>query len=162
FEVEGETPFDLGDVFVDWELVGGGPASAEVIATVVPRREVALRLAALRDAGVVPRVLEVEGLVLVNLAEWVELPGTRVLLDLGHETTTLCVTTAGQPRYTRTLPIGGRHLSEALAVDLGVSFAEAERRKQRDGVIGHAGPAAARVLERLARDLVRTLGGLEP
>ena len=162
FEVEGETPFDLDDVFVDWELVGGGPASAEVVATVVPRREVALRLAALRDASLVPRVLEVEGLALANLAEWVELPGTRVLLDLGHEKTTLCVTSAGQPRYTRTLPIGGRHLAEALAADLGISLAEAEQRKRRDDVIGRPGPAVARVLERLARDLVRTLGGLEP
>lgn len=162
FEVENETPFDLEDVFVDWELVGGGPSSAEVVAMVVPRREVALRLAALREAGVAPRVLEVEGLALANLAEWVELPGTRLLLDLGHRKTTLCVTTDGKPRYARTLPIGGRHLTEALAADLGVSLDEAERRKIRDGAIGVGDAATARALERLARDLVRTLGGLEP
>lgn len=162
FEVENETPFELEDVFVDWELVGGGPSSAEVVATVVPRRDVALRLAALREAGVAPRVLEVEGLALANLAEWVELPGTRLLLDLGHRKTTLCVTTDGRPRYARTLPIGGRHLTEALAADLGVSLDEAERRKLRDGAIGVGGAATARALERLARDLVRTLGGLEP
>jgi len=162
FEVESETPFDLDEVFVDWELVGGGPASAEVVATVVPRREVVLRLAALRDAGLAPRVLEVEGLALANLAEWVELPGTRLLLDLGHRKTTLCLTVAGAPRYARTLPFGGRHLTEALAADLGVSLEEAERRKQRDGAIGAGGPATARALDRLARDLVRTLGGLEP
>jgi type IV pilus assembly protein PilM len=162
FEVENETPFDLEDVFVDWELVGGGPASADVVATVVPRREVALRLSALREAGLTPRVLEVEGLALANLAEWVELPGTRLLIDLGHRKTTLCLTVAGAPRYARTLPIGGRHLTEALAADLGVTLAEAERRKQRDGAIGVGGPATARALERLARDLVRTLGSLEP
>ncbi|MEB2345657.1 MAG: type II secretion system protein GspL [Deltaproteobacteria bacterium] len=162
FEVESETPFDLDDVFVDWELVGGSGASAEVVATVVPRAEVSLRLSALRDAGIAPRVLEVEGLALANLAEWIELPGTRLLLDLGHRQTTLCLTVGGAPRYARTLPIGGRHLTEALAADLGVPLDEAERRKQRDGVIGGASPAAARVLERLARDLVRTLGGLEP
>jgi len=162
FEVENETPFDLDDVFVDWELVGGGAAGAEVVATVVPRREVALRLAALREAGLAPRVLEVEGLALANLAEWVELPGTRLLIDLGHRKTTLCLTVGGAPRYARTLPMGGRHLTEALAADLGVSLDEAERRKQRDGLIGTAGPATARALERLARDLVRTLGGLEP
>lgn len=162
FEVESETPFDLDEVFVDWELVGGGPASAEVVATVVPRAEVSLRLSALRDAGLAPRVLEVEGLALANLAEWVDLPGTRLLIDLGHRKTTLCLTVGGAPRYARTLPIGGRHLSEALAADLGVNLDEAERRKQRDGLIGSAGPAVSRVLERLARDLVRTLGGLEP
>ena len=162
FEIESETPFDLEDVFVDWELVGGATATAEVVATVAPRREVALRLAALRDAGITPRVLEVEGLALANLGEWVELPGTRLLLDLGHRKTTLCLTVNGAPRYARTLPTGGRHLTEALAADLGLSFEEAERRKLRDGVIGTAGPATARVLERFALDLLRTLGGLEP
>ena len=30
FEVEGETPFDLDDVFVDWELIGGDRNHSEL------------------------------------------------------------------------------------------------------------------------------------
>lgn len=162
FEVESETPFDLEDVFVDWERVGGEAGTAEIVATVTPRREVAMRLNALRECGVLPRVLEVEGLVLANLAEWIPLPGTRLLLDLGHRKTTLCLTVDGAPRFARTLPLGGAHLTAALARERSVSFEEAERSKERDGVIGAAGAAGAlRVLDRLARDLLRTLGGLD-
>jgi general secretion pathway protein L len=165
FEVESETPFELDEVFVDWEFTGSGPAGADVIATVVPRREVAGRLQALRDAGLAPRVLEVEGLVLANLAEWVELPGTRLIVDLGHSRTTLCLLVGGAPRAARTLPLGGRHLTEAIARERGVPLVEAERVKCRDGVLGVAGaegsPAGARALDRLARELVRSLGGLE-
>ncbi len=162
FEVESETPFELEDVFVDWELVGGGGGAAEIVATVTPRREVALRLLALHQCGVTPRVLEVEGLVLANLAEWIPLPGTRLLVDVGHRKTTLCLTIDGAPRFARTLPIGGAHLSEALARERGISFEEAERSKLRDGVLGVSGATGAlRVLERLARDLLRTIGGLD-
>ncbi len=162
FEVESETPFELEDVFVDWELVGGAGGAAEIVATVTPRREVALRSLALRDCGVTPRILEVEGLVLANLAEWIPLPGTRLLVDVGHRKTTLCLTIDGAPRFARTLPIGGAHLSEALARERGVSFEEAERSKLRDGVLGVSGATGAlRVLERLARDLLRTIGGLD-
>jgi type IV pilus assembly protein PilM len=165
FEVESETPFALEDVFVDWELAGNSRTSADVLATVVARREVAARLAALRDAGIAPRVLEVEGLVLANLAEWVELPGTRLLLDLGHRQSTLCLLVDGAPRAARTLPIGGRHLTDAIARERRISLAEAEAIKCREGVLGFppagaAGPAA-RVLERLARELVRSLGSFE-
>jgi general secretion pathway protein L len=162
FEVESETPFELEDVFVDWELVGGGSAAAEIVATVTPRREVALRLMALHECGITPRVLEVEGLVLANIAEWIPLPGTRLLVDVGHRKTTLCLTIDGAPRFARTLPIGGSHVTEALARERNVSFDEAERSKLRDGVLEVPGAAAAvRVLERLARDLLRTIGGLD-
>jgi general secretion pathway protein L len=165
FEVEGETPFDLEAVFVDWELGLTGPSGAEVVATVVPRTEVGARLAALAEVGIVPRILEVEGLVLANLAEWVELPGARLLVDLGHRKTTLTLLVDTIPRASRTIPVGGRHLTEAIARERGVSFQEAERIKLRDGVLpqpGAGGSAAGvRVLDRLARDLVRTIGGLE-
>jgi general secretion pathway protein L len=159
FEVESETPFALEDVFVDWELVSAARASADVVATVVPRSEVAGRLERLRAAGVAPRVLEVEGLVLGNLAELIELSGTRLLVDLGHRKTTLCLLIDGAPRAARTLPLGGRQLSEAIARERGVDFAAAEQIKCRNGVADS--PAATRVLERLVRDLLRTLGGLE-
>lgn len=162
FEVESETPFELEDVFVDWELVGGGAGAAEIVATVTPRREVALRLMALRECGIAPRVLEVEGLVLANLAEWIPLPGTRLLIDVGHRKTTLCLTIDGAPRFARTLPLGGAHLTEAIARERGLSLDEAERSKVREGVLEVAGAAGAmRVLERLARDLLRTIGGLD-
>jgi general secretion pathway protein L len=162
FEVESETPFELEDVFVDWELVGGGAGAAEIVATVTPRREVALRLMALGECGIAPRVLEVEGLVMANLAEWIPLPGTRLLVDVGHRKTTLCLTIDGAPRFARTLPLGGAHLTEAIARERSISLEEAERSKVRDGVLEVAGAAGAlRVLERLARDLLRTIGGLD-
>ena len=165
FEVESETPFDLDEVFVDWELVDEGRAAADVVATVVTRAEVASRLEALRDAGLGARVLEVEGLVLANLASFVPMPGTRLLVDLGHRKTTLCLLVDGVARAARTLPLGGRVFTEAIARESNVDWDEAERVKCRDGVFGPNlvpnSPAAGRALGRLVRELVRSVGGFE-
>jgi general secretion pathway protein L len=165
FEIESETPFELDQVFVDWELVGDRKAGADVVATVVPRAEVARQLEALRELGVETRLLEVEGLALANLAGLVELPGTRLLVDLGHRKTTLCLMVDGVARAARTLPLGGRLLTEAIARERGVAWDEAERRKHRDGVLGPdlapISPATARAFERLVRELVRSVGGFE-
>ena len=165
FEVESETPFDLDEVFVDWELVGDSRAAADVVATVVTRTEVAGRLEALRDAGIAARVLEVEGLALANLSAFVPMPGTRLLVDLGHRKTTLCLLVDGVARAARTVPIGGRVLTEALAREGNLEWDEAERVKCRDGVFGAdltpTSPAVARALGRLVRELVRTIGGFE-
>jgi general secretion pathway protein L len=165
FEIENETPFDLDDVFVDWELVGEERVGADVLASVVHRTEVASRLAALRDAGLGARVLEVEGLALANLATFVEMPGTRLLIDLGHRKTTLCLLVDGVARAARTLPLGGRLLTEAIARERNLEWEDAESAKCRDGVFAADGtpssPATERALARLVRELTRTVGGFE-
>ncbi|MCG8589931.1 MAG: pilus assembly protein PilM [Proteobacteria bacterium] len=166
FEVEGAIPFDLEEVVVDWELVGGERNHAEVVATVAPREVVAELLGDLREADCEPRTLEAEGLALANLAALFSLPGSRLLVDLGHRKTTLCLLDEGQPRATRTVPLGGRHLTEAIAKDRDWSPEDAETAKCEEGVfhLGYesASPSAVTVLDRLAREILRTLESLEP
>jgi general secretion pathway protein L len=166
FEVEGQIPFDLDEVIADWEIVGGDRSHAEVVATIAPRVEVARLLELLRAAGCEPRVLEAEGLVLGNLAPFFGLFGTRLLADIGHRKTNLCLLRDGSPVASRTVPVGGRALSEAIAKDRHLELADAERAKCEDGIF-HLGfestaPGAVAVLERLAREIVRFLESLEP
>lgn len=166
FEVEGQVPFDLEDVFVDWERVGGDRQKTEVLATVAPRTEVAKLLRMLREAELEPRVIEADGLVLGNLAAMVPLPGTRLLLDLGHRKTTLSLSLDGRVVSTRTIHTGGLAITQALARERGCSLAEAERQKCEQGIFADSGgresAAAMGVLDRLVRELVRTLSALEP
>jgi len=166
FEVEGQMPFDLEDIFVDWERVGGDRQHSEVLATVAPRPEVVKLLRMLREADLEPRVIEAEGLVLGNLAALVPLPGTRLLLDLGHRKSTLSLSLDGRVISTRTIHLGGLAVTQALARERGCSEAEAERQKCESGVFGEDGgrdsAAVLAVLDRLVRELVRTLSALEP
>ncbi len=165
FEVEGLVPFPLEELLVDWEIVGGDASRSEVAAIVVQRAEVARTLDGLREAGIDPRILEAEGLALANLAALAPLSGTRVLLDVGHRKTTLCVLRDGKAVAARTLRVAGFAVTQALARERGISESDAERVKCESGVFGVRGrpdsAAALAVLDRLAREIVRTLAGLE-
>ena len=157
--VEDELPFDLDRMLVDWERVGGERGETRVVASVAPRDEVARLLELLRAAGVDPRVVEAEGLALGNLAGFFDLSGVRVLVDLGHRKTTLCLCVGGEAVAARTLPVGGEALCAAVARARGVGAAEAERIVHEEGVRSAGGGA---LLDRLAREIVRSLGAFEP
>jgi general secretion pathway protein L len=163
FEVESQVPFDLDDFFVDWEIVGESKVGSDVVATLAPRSEVSLLIETLRDAGLSPKVVEAEGLVLSNLTQLFDLGGTRILVDIGHRKTTLCLCWEGRAVAARTVPIAGRAITQAIASERGLGEVEAERIKMEDGIL--AGPSASagalEVVDRLARELVRTLGSLE-
>jgi len=163
FELEAQVPFDLGDFVIDWEILEDADGRSQVAATLAPRAEVALAIESLDEAGLSPRVVEAEGLVLANLASVIDLPGTRLLADIGHRKTTLCLCHDGRPLAARTVPLAGQALSRAIAAAQGLGEIEAERLKIDRGVVdGAAGPEALEVLDRLARELVRTIGSLEP
>ncbi|HXV36926.1 MAG TPA: type II secretion system protein GspL [Myxococcota bacterium] len=165
YEVEASSLFDLDDVIIDWELVGGDRDRAEVVATIAARTEVSTLLETLREAHAEARTIEAEGLVLANLSSVFELGGTRMLIDFGHRKTTCCLIADGQPVAARTFPIAGAAITEALAHDRGLSTADAERAKCLEGATGAGGgatPATRAVLDRIVREIVRTLGALEP
>jgi type IV pilus assembly protein PilM len=163
FAVEGDLPFDLEQVVIDWEIVGGDRNQAEVAATIAPRAQVSRLLDLLQAAGCPPRTLEAEGLVLGNLAAIFELPGVRLLADLGHRKTTFCLLVEGQAVASRSVRVGGLHLTEALAEDLQIDPERAERAKCEEGILGRR-PTPSRaqaVLERIAREILLLQDSLE-
>ena len=166
FEVENDTLFDLDDVLVDWEMVGGDRNRAEVVAAIATRADVSELLGMLREAQSEPRTVEAEGLVLCHLSNIFDLTGTRLLVDLGHRKTTCCLITDGQPVASRTFPVAGAALTEALGRDRALSREDAERAKCEGGVLGAESrktlPATRAALDRIAREIIRTLGSLEP
>jgi general secretion pathway protein L len=166
FEVEGDVALDLEQVVIDWALLSGDKSRSDVVAAIAPRAEVSELIETLRAAGCEPRTLEAEGFVLGNLAAAFELPGTRLLIDLGHAKTTFCLLREGKAVAARSVPVAGAALTEALAKDLLLAPADAERAKCEEGVfrggLSDAPPRTAAVLDGIAREVVRTLGAFEP
>jgi general secretion pathway protein L len=165
FEVEGETPFDLDDVLVDWEIIGGDRTRAELAVSIAPRRGVAECLASLSEAGCEPRILESDGLVLANLQSAYGWDGARLVIDIGHESTTYCVVRDGKPLTARTIRVGGRQITQGLASDQNWTYDDAEHAKCEDGIFHlgfeSASPTALAVLDRIAREAARTLDSVE-
>jgi general secretion pathway protein L len=160
--VEDALPFDLEGMLVDWERVGGDGKASEVTASIAPRAEVMELLGLLHSAGVQPRIVEAEGLVLGNLAGLYEHEDTCIIADLGHRKTTLCLYVDGTPAAARTVRLGAAALTEALAHEGGIDARAAEERKAEGGVRGLQGGEAAAVLDRLVREMARAVGSFEP
>jgi len=165
FEVEEDIPFDLEDCLVDWESVRSERGTSDVIAIVAPRSEVSNVIETLRSGGCPPHTLEAEGLVLGNLTALFDLPGTRLLVDLGHTKTTCCALSDGRPVAARTIPIGASAVTEAISLDRGIPGAEAERFKCEETILGgpieSEMPRTRGVIDRLAREILRTTSSVE-
>lgn len=157
--------FEPEDVIIDWELVSSDRARADVVAVIAPRKAVSEFLEPLADAECEPRTLEAEGLLLGNLAAIFDLPGVRLLADLGHRKSTFCLLVDERPVSARTIPLGGLALTHAIARDRGIDSEAAERAKCEETLIGPdfeaTYPETAKVLDRLSREIVRTLSSLE-
>ncbi|MDH5307159.1 MAG: type II secretion system protein GspL [Myxococcales bacterium] len=166
FEIEDQLPFDLDDVYLDWSVVGGDRSRAEVIAAVAPRREVSELIDTLHAAGCNPRTVECEGLVLANLTAAFDLPGHRLIVDLGHAKTTLCALADERVVAARSIGVAGRALTEAIAQDRGLNLTDAERAKCAEGILdrtlGVPLPKAGGVIEQIANEIVRFVASLDP
>ena len=165
FEIEAETPFDLDDIFVDWNLLSGDRNHGSVAATLTKRAHVAETLEILQSAGCDPHVLEAEGLVLANLAPVFGLEGTHLIVDIGHEKTTFCALQEGRPVLARSIVVGGHAMTESIATEMGLSFEDAEQRKCEAGALGRgagaASPGVVSIIDRIAREAMRTLEAAE-
>jgi Tfp pilus assembly PilM family ATPase len=165
FEVEDALPFEIEDVVLDWYLLRGERHRAEVVAAIAPRAEVSELIACLHQAGCDPRTVEAEGLVLANLRAAFELPGNRLLADIGHAKTTFCALSEEGPVAARSFRVAGAALTEAIAQDRALSMQEAERQKLEHGVfdpvLGRVLPKANGVIEQIAGEMVRFVASLE-
>lgn len=165
FEIEAETPFDLEDIIVDWNLLHGSRTQGSVAATLTKRSHVAEALGVLQAAGCDPHILEAEGLVLANLAPIFGLEGSHLIVDVGHEKTTFCAMQDGRPILARSIPVGGRAMTESIAAEMSLSFEAAEQRKCEGGALGRgaagASPGVVSTLDRIAREAIRTLEAAE-
>ncbi len=161
FEVEGQIPFDLADVSWDWQPLGTHDGKTDLLVAVARKDELAALLAALAAAEVDPRTMIPAGLAYAALgaagalgipAEAAEgasaTPPVEVIVDVGHERTSIAVTAAGACEAARTFPFGAAHLSRALARELSLSDAEAGALLAAET----GGPALQPTLEEKARD----------
>ena len=166
FELEDQVPFDIGEMVIDWQLATREHGRSEVISVLAPRTEVSALIEALHDARCDARIIESEGLVLSNLATAFDLPGTRLLLDIGHSKTTLCALRDGAAVSARSIGIAGSSFTEAVAHERSLPLEQAERWKHERGVaepgVGSPFPRAEAVLERLANEILRFAHALEP
>jgi type IV pilus assembly protein PilM len=164
FDLEADLPLGIEDLAVDFvkrEQLASGQQG--VLAAALPKRFLTPLLTALREAGIEPTAVDLDGGALGAVVQ--ELRGQEaerlVFLDLGQRKTTFLYWQNGRPAYLRALTVGCRRLAQTLAEALGLSPEAGLERLFIGGIDGAGkGPeperarlALTREVEALAREI---------
>jgi general secretion pathway protein L len=147
YELEGQIVHALEDVVFDHLVVGQGGEGSTVLAAAAKRDDVAALIAATESRGAHPRALYAAPVVYRTLipkgapVEPIEgdvEEGTppqspcRLVLDLGHIRTNVCIVRDGETLTARTIMRGGVHLTQAIMKAFEADQDRAEQAKRSD------------------------------
>jgi cell division ATPase FtsA len=86
---------------------------------------------AFADAGIIPVSFELEGQAITRAVIDPEDTGSCMIVDFGANRTGITIVTNKTAMVTATLDFGGNTLSQMLAKEMNLSFADAEKNKKR-------------------------------
>ena len=161
FEIEEALPFPVEDSVLTHEQVQTGEGRTDALGVLAPRAALAEYLDSLGRSAADPRLVEIEGAALGNLAgAWGDFEGACAVMDLGHSKTNVVLMIGGRPIMLRSIPIAGAHMTEAIAKQERLAWDAAEERKHASGLFDGSRPVAPEIgalLDRLARETARSI-----
>lgn len=142
FEVERHIPFAASQIIMDYAVLnrpGEAPDSPnmEVLFAAAQEEMINVHVDALKQAKLKPKAIDVQPLALSR--SMVEYAGngrgavgeTVAVVNIGAQVTDLSIIKDGILHFPRTIPIGGRSITQRLSEGLGVSEQQAERLKRQ-------------------------------
>jgi len=162
WEAEQHVPFEMDNVQLDFEITDpdGEGLQMTVLLVAAKKEVVENRVALMEEAGLAPRIVDVDALALHNALE-VNYPaameGLTALINVGHDTTTVNVLDDGIPLLTRDMSFGTRRLAAELEAEQGMAPDEARAVLRGEGssalfsdFLGQRAHEVARGVERAA------------
>ncbi|MDB4980117.1 MAG: Fimbrial assembly family protein, partial [Myxococcales bacterium] len=125
YELEGQIVHALEDVVFDHLIVAQGADGSTVLAAAAKREDIAGLIAAAEAQGTHPRAIYAAPVVYRTLLpatasaepeEGAAPPPCRLVLDLGHARTNVCIVRNGVTVYSRTILRGCLHLTQAVSM----------------------------------------------
>lgn len=138
FELDEVIPFDVEDVVHDYQIIETHEdGSTRVLVSFVRQEAFTEFLEVLAGVGIDPKIVSVGSLAWFNLYESLLGESTEAVavLDIGHAHSELCIFDEAAPSSIRDIPVGGRHVTAALAEVFKVEGEQAERGKLAEGMI---------------------------
>jgi type IV pilus assembly protein PilM len=166
WEAEQYIPFDMQEISLDFDVVQEdmGDGKMDILLVAAKKDFIEKRLAAVREAGLEPQVLEVDVLALANVF-WENYEMTPdnavVLVDVGASLTKINIVSDKTTIFTRDVAVGGKNLTQEVQNKLGISFQEAEVLKIDACTTGQIPeevlPLVTQISENIALEIRRSL-----
>lgn len=134
WEAEQYIPFDVNDVYLDYQILQTRPEQGQMdVLLVAAKKEIVDEYAGVvREAGLDPVCVGIDCLTIQQCFElnYGYPPGeTIVLIDVGASTININVVANGITTFTRDIAMGGNQFTEEIQKQLNVSYDEAEAYK---------------------------------
>ena len=145
WHAEEHIPFDISDVSLDYQIVGSGPDSLNVLMAACQRDFVANIKQAIQLAGKQPAIIDVDAFALQNCYELNYEPSadqTVALLNVGASTMNINILKGIKSVFTRDVAVGGNQYTALLQKELGLTYEQAEAVK-----CGSASPQESAALD---------------
>jgi len=131
FEAEGQLPFNLDEVIVDYMILSQSAQSTKLLVFAVPKLILKNYLEKLHAIGIDPVTISVDMIALYNLmmvnTKKSALTEACLVMDLGATKTILCGINEGRLDWARTTPTGSDFFIDTLKEGLNLSWIDAER-----------------------------------
>lgn len=170
FEAQQNVPFPIDEVIWDYQLVAGGKNGAspsdgqvEVVLVAIKADLLDSLNDAAQGAGFRTNIVDAAPMALYNAFRYnyADVTGSSLLIDLGARTTNLIFIEAGKV-FSRSIPIGGNAITQAIAKEFAEPFNAAEQRKRNGGFVALGGtyaddknPEVARMAKTIRNTMTR-------
>ncbi len=140
FEAENQIPMGLAEAEIDFEVLNSlsdNRKLQEVLVAAMPKKIINGYLSAFQEAGLIPVALEIECLAIVRaLVKKDNQTDSLLIIDLGQNRASFMIFSGGGLRFTSTIPISAKLLTNSISSNLKVSLDKAETLKKSQGLEG--------------------------
>ncbi|MDO8462863.1 MAG: type IV pilus assembly protein PilM [bacterium] len=159
-------PLPYEEMITDWKLLtpeedleteNTDTTTARVLLTAAPKQLVQQYITVFRGAGLELLSLETEAFALIRSLVGDD-PAVVLLMDIGASRTSMVIVEDGTPMLSRSVDVGGRHLTRAMSDLMGIAVPAAEELKLDLAVTPTGNPAAAalpKLFERLFAPVIQ-------
>ncbi|MFH1062074.1 MAG: type IV pilus assembly protein PilM [Candidatus Omnitrophota bacterium] len=135
YETQQQVPFPIKDVVWDFQIYGRDKKQISVLLAAVKKELTSSILDVISEFSLNVEFIDVSNLALYNCLHYFyrDLKETLVL-DIGAKTTNIIIVNDGKI-WTRSLPIGGQDITDAIALSLKIDNAQAEKIKREKGKV---------------------------
>lgn len=138
FEVENHIPLPIEEVCFDFQKVEpicNHLEHFDILIVALPKKIVASYVAVLKEAKLIPQVLETESLAIARALIKNEVsPFPVLLIDLGATKTNFIIFSGNSLRFTSSFAISAQKFTEAISKALKIDLVEAEKLKLKYGL----------------------------
>lgn len=135
YEAQQHIPFDLADVFKDYQILGPAMSGGgfDVMLVAVKREKILNHTNVLSQSAKTAAIVDIDAFALQNAFEHSYDPPPDLmvaLLNVGASIMNINIVRGGVPLFTRDVSVGGNQYTDTLQKELDLSFEDAEKLKQ--------------------------------